>query len=125
MRVEEVLSLKRLIYEGQQLNNCLENKRDSQLKYVMRARQRVSSFWSFTISRADSENNTAQHVLLLEVWHLREGNIVRQAEGQRPRTLPSPEAWHWMVKWCERENIDWTTWNVYSQLSAIYPSEPF
>ncbi|KAH8050941.1 hypothetical protein JL721_11290 [Aureococcus anophagefferens] len=78
VRVEEILSLKRLIYEGNQLDNCLEDRRSSQVKYVMRARQRVSSFWSFTLSDAAGK---LDHVLLLEVWHLRGQNIVRQAEG--------------------------------------------
>ena len=35
VRVEEVLSLKRLIYEGDKLNNCLENKRNSQVKSAL------------------------------------------------------------------------------------------
>lgn len=88
----------------------------------MRARQRVSSFWSFTLS--DPDNSKLEHILLLEVWHLRQGNIVRQAEGPRPRTLPSPEAWYWMKTWCERENIDWTTWDIYSRLTEIVPVDP-
>ncbi|KAH8066946.1 hypothetical protein JL721_7939 [Aureococcus anophagefferens] len=121
VRVEEILSLKRLIYEGNQLDNCLEDRRSSQVKYVMRARQRVSSFWSFTLSDAAGK---LDHVLLLEVWHLRGQNIVRQAEGPRPRTLPSPEAWHWMKVWCEREGVDWQTWDIYSRLEQIYPVEP-
>ena len=121
VRVEEILSLKRLIYEGDQLDNCLEDRRSSQVKYVMRARQRVSSFWSFTLSDAAGK---LDHVLLLEVWHLRGQNIVRQAEGPRPRTLPSPEAWHWMKVWCEREGVDWQTWDIYSRLEQIYPVEP-
>jgi len=120
LRVEEILSLKRLIYEGQQLDNCLEDRRSSQLKYVMRARQRSSSFWSFTLKSKDKLN----HLLLLEVWHLRHGNIVRQAEGPRPRTLPSPEAWHWMRHWCKQNNVDASTWDVYSRLDHIYPCDP-
>mmetsp|Transcript_21872 Transcript_21872/g.65568 ORF Transcript_21872/g.65568 Transcript_21872/m.65568 type:complete len:526 (+) Transcript_21872:224-1801(+) len=121
VRVEEVLSLKRLIYEGQMLDNCLEDRRSSQVKYVLRARQRTSSFWSFTLTNSEG---VAKHVLLLEVWHLRRGHVVRQAEGQRPRTLPSPEAWHWMRHWCDREGVDWTTWDIYSRLEQIYPVEP-
>ena len=88
IRVEEILSFKRLIMEGNKLDNCLEDRRSSQVKYVLRARQRTSSFWSFTI--ADPDGSNLKHVLLLEVWHLRRGNVVRQAEGPRPRTLPSP-----------------------------------
>lgn len=131
LRVEEVLSLKRLIYEGEKLDNCLETKRYSQIKYLTRARQRTSSFWSFTLGPPVGENDKSgwapddvKHILLLEVWHLRDGNIVRQAEGPRPRTLPSPEAWYWMVRWCEQNNVDWTTWNHYSQLYDIIPAEP-
>ena len=122
VRVEEILSLKRLIMEGNKLDNCLENKRGSQIKYVMRARQRTSSFWSFTIAEPDGSD--LKHVLLLEVWHLRRGDIVRQAEGPRPRTLPSPEAWHWMEHWCDREGVDWRAWDVYSRLENIYPVKP-
>ena len=122
IRVEEILSLKRLIMEGNKLDNCLEDRRSSQVKYVLRARQRTSSFWSFTI--ADPDGSNLKHVLLLEVWHLRRGNVVRQAEGPRPRTLPSPEAWHWMEHWCDREGVDWRTWDVYSRLENIYPVEP-
>ena len=88
---------------------------------MLRARQRTSSFWSFTLTNAEG---VAKHVLLLEVWHLRRGHVVRQAEGQRPRTLPSPEAWHWMRHWCDREGVDWTTWDIYSRLEQIYPVEP-
>lgn len=120
LRVEEILSLKRLIYEGVKLDNCLEDRRESQLKYVMRARQRFSSFWSFTLSGDDD----IKHILLLEVWHLHDRNVVRQAEGPRPRTLPSPEAWYWMLVWCEANNVDWTTWDVYSRLPSIRPCEP-
>ena len=121
VRVEEILSLKRLIYEGNKLDNCLEDRRSSQVKYVMRARQRVSSFWSFTLS---DDAKGLQHILLLEVWHLRGQNIVRQAEGPRPRTLPSPEAWHWMKVWCDREGVDWSTWDIYSRLDQIHPVDP-
>lgn len=120
LRIEEILSLKRLIYEGAKLDNCLEDRRESQLKYVMRARQRFSSFWSFTLSGDDD----IKHMLLLEVWHLHDRNVVRQAEGPRPRTLPSPEAWYWMVTWCEANNVDWTTWDVYSRLPSIRPCDP-
>lgn len=113
VQVREVLSLRRLIYEGEQLGNCLENKRSSQLKYVQRARQRVSSFWSLTYSRPGDAK--PHHDLLIEVWHLREeGNIVRQAEGPRPRTIPGPEAWYWMRKWCKANNVDADAWNCYS-----------
>ena len=120
LRVEEILSLKRLIYEGERLDNCLEDRRSSQLKYVLRARQRSSSYWSFTIADGDK----VKHMLLLEVWHLRHGNIVRQAEGPRPRMLPSPEAWYYMQHWCKANNVDWNTWDVYSRLDYIYPCEP-
>ncbi|KAJ8598724.1 hypothetical protein CTAYLR_010217 [Chrysophaeum taylorii] len=123
LRVEEIRSLKRLIYEGTQLDNCLENRRDSQIKYLLRARNRVSSFWSFTIS-GDSDDSMPKHILLLEVWHLHDGNIVRQAEGPRPRTLPSPEAWYWMQVWCEANDVDWTTWGIYSRLDQIRPCDP-
>jgi hypothetical protein len=122
VRVAEVGSLRELIRQGNKLNNCLENRYDSQVKYVMRARQRTSSFWSFTFSYEGDTEPT--HVLLLEVWHLRQGNIVRQAEGPRPRTLPGPEAWYWMVQWCEREGVNWQTWDVYSQVSAPIPKAP-
>ncbi|KAJ1448536.1 hypothetical protein M885DRAFT_623337 [Pelagophyceae sp. CCMP2097] len=122
IRVEEVLSLKRLIYEGKALDNCLEDKYSSQVKYVQRARQRVSSFWSFTATSAT--NPKPQHILLLEVWHLRTGDIVRQAEGPRPRTLPAPEAWYYAGQWCKQNQVDFTTWDHYSQLNAIYPAEP-
>eukprot|EP00277_Geminigera_cryophila_P001363 CAMPEP_0179428606 /NCGR_PEP_ID=MMETSP0799-20121207/14228_1 /TAXON_ID=46947 /ORGANISM="Geminigera cryophila, Strain CCMP2564" /LENGTH=542 /DNA_ID=CAMNT_0021204169 /DNA_START=141 /DNA_END=1769 /DNA_ORIENTATION=- len=122
VRVAEIGSLRELIREGNKLNNCLENRYDSQLKYVMRARQRTSSFWSFTFSYEGDEEPT--HVMLLEIWHLRQGNIVRQAEGPRPRTIPGPEAWYWMVEWCEREGVNWETWDIYSRVGAPVPLAP-
>jgi len=112
IRVAEILSLRRLVYEGQQLGNCLENKYRSQVKYISRARQRVSSFWSLT-KQVDGEK-TPQHLCLIEVWHLRSGNIIRQAEGPRPRTIPGPEAWYWLSTWCGREEVDLSTWDCYS-----------
>lgn len=130
VRIAEISSLRRLIMEGQKLNNCLENKRDSQLKYVLRARQRVSSFWSFTFTYDDEEEASGggggepQHVLLAEVWHLRQGNVIRQAEGPRPRTLPGPEAWYWLGVWCERENVNRDTWDIYSRVIAPIPPPP-
>ena len=126
IRVAEIGSLRRLILEGKQLNNCLETRYDSQVKYVMRARQRSSSFWSFTLTY-DSDDDDAQeptYMLLAEVWHLRQGNVIRQAEGPRPRTLPGPEAWYWLGKWCEREGIDLDTWDVYSRVEAPLPKPP-
>ena len=126
MRVAEVGSLRRLIREGRELNNCLEGRYDSQLKYVMRARQRSSSFWSFTITYDDEEaaGKEPVYMLLAEVWHLRQGNIIRQAEGPRPRTLPGPEAWYWLEQWCEREGVDCSTWDVYSRVIAPIPPPP-
>ncbi|CAK0790416.1 unnamed protein product, partial [Prorocentrum cordatum] len=47
------LSLDRLIYEGKQLGNCLEGNFLSQAKYVSRARDQSSSFWSMTVLRKD------------------------------------------------------------------------
>ncbi len=121
--ITEISSLRRLIYEGKQLNNCLETKFDSQVKYVMRARQRVSSFWSLTFTYPDEREPV--YALLAEVWHLREGNIIRQAEGPRPRTLPGPEAWYWLDQWCTREDINLETWDVYSRVQApIIPPPP-
>ena len=122
VRVAEIGSLGELIREGNRLNNCLENRYDSQVKYVMRQRQRTSSFWSFTFTYAGAVEPT--HVLLLEIWHLRQGHIVRQAEGPRPRTLPGPEAWYWMVKWCESQGVQWETWDVYSRVTAPIPKAP-
>jgi len=112
IRVAEILSLRRLVYEGQQLGNCLENKYRSQVKYISRARQRVSSFWSLT--KQSEDDASPQHLCLIEVWHLRGGNIIRQAEGPRPRTIPGPEAWYWLEVWCEREGVDLSTWDCYS-----------
>ena len=114
IRVEEILSLKRLIMEGNKLDNCLEDRRSSQVKYVLRARQRTSSFWSFTI--ADPDGSNLKHVLLLEVWHLRRGNVVRAGGGSRG--VASPNAWHWMEHWCDREGVDWRTWDVRSRLAC-------
>eukprot|EP00967_Tisochrysis_lutea_P112641 scaffold178174_cov30-Tisochrysis_lutea.AAC.2 len=88
----------------------------------MRARRRISSFWSFTFTYDDSEAPT--HVLLAEIWHTRQGNIIRQAEGPRPRTLPGPEAWYWLNEWCEREGVDCSTWDIYSQVMCPIPSPP-
>lgn len=122
VRVSEIGSLRRLIYEGQQLNNCLQDRLDSQLKYVQRARQRVSSFWSFTLSYEGEAEPT--YILLAEVWHLRSGNEIRQAEGPRPRTLPGPEAWYWLSRWCEQEGVDLSTWDVYSRVRAPIPRPP-
>ena len=65
VRILEIDSLKRLVFEGQQLGNCLENKLHSQVKYVSRARQRISSFWSMTLLRADG---TLDYECLIEVW---------------------------------------------------------
>ena len=41
-------------------------------------------------------------------------NEIRQAEGPRPATIPSAEAWYWMDRWCEQEGIDLSTWDCYS-----------
>lgn len=89
LKVEEIRSLKRLIHEGKMLGNCLENRYSSQVKYVMRIRQRSSSYWSMTAVR---ECGRVDFLGLLEVWHLEGGkNIVHQFEGPRPRTLPLAE----------------------------------
>lgn len=142
VRVQEIDSLARLVFEGEQLGNCLENKYSSQVKYVTRARQRAASFWSLTVQRetpsttpadspADSPEDDGaddgavdgagpcalgpvEYCCLVEVWHLRRGNVVHQAEGPRPRTLPSPEAWYWLAQWCKQENLDLTEWECYS-----------
>jgi hypothetical protein len=45
---------------------------------------------------------------------MRDENIIRQAEGPHPRTIPTPEAWYWMDKWCKAEGIDLSTWDCYS-----------
>ena len=64
---------------------------------------------------AEASTTTGEHDLcLLEVWHTARGNEIRQAEGPRPRTIPGPEAWYWMGRWCEREGIDLSTWDCYS-----------
>ena len=96
VRVAEILSLRRLFYEGEQLDNCLEDSRRSQVKYLSRARARVSSFWSLT---KQLPGGKVEHLCLIEVWHVADGNIVRQAEGPRPRTIPGGEAWYWMEQW--------------------------
>ena len=112
IRVAEILSFRRLEYEGEQLWNCLEDSRRSQAKYLSRARARVSSFWSLTKQR---EGAPVQHLCLIEVWHMGGGrNEIRQAEGPRPRTIPSAEAWYWMERWCDREGVDLSTWDCYS-----------
>ena len=59
-----------------------------------------------------------------QVWHLRRGNIIRQAEGPRPRTLPGPEAWYWLERWCAREKVDLSTWDIYSRVSCPIPPPP-
>ena len=111
VRIAEILSLRRLYYEGQQLDNCLEGSRRSQGKYLSRARARVSSFWSLT---RQHEGEPVKHLCLIEVWHTAYGNEIRQAEGPHPRTIPSPEAWYWLQRWCEREEVDLSTWDCYS-----------
>jgi hypothetical protein len=122
VRIAEVRSLKRLVYEGRQLGNCLEDKYESQLKYIQRARQRVSSFWSLTYLRPGEA--APEHKCLLEVWHLREGDIVRQAEGPRPRTIPSADAFYWLNLWCDANGVDLGTWDCYSRLETpINPDE--
>ena len=70
------------------------------------------------------EEQEPVYFLLAEVWHLRQGNIIRQAEGPRPRTLPGPEAWYWLDKWCRREGVDLSTWDVYSRVSAPIEKPP-
>ena len=37
-----------------------------------------------------------------------------KAEGPRPRTIPGPEAWYWLDRWCRREGVDLSTWDCYS-----------
>ena len=54
------------------------------------------------------------HLCLIEVWHLKDTNVVRQAEGPRPRTIPSAEAWYWIEQWCESQGVDLSTWDCYS-----------
>jgi hypothetical protein len=138
VRVQEIDSLRRLVFEGEQLGNCLENKYSSQVKYVTRARQRAASFWSLTVQRetlpagaaeavaegAEGEDGSGagppctlgpvEYMCLVEIWHLRRGNVVHQAEGPRPRTIPSPEAWYWLSQWCKQENLDLAEWECYS-----------
>lgn len=111
VRIAEILSLRRLFYEGQQLDNCLEDSRRSQGKYLSRARARVSSFWSLT---RQHDGEPVKHLCLIEVWHTAYGNEIRQAEGPHPRTIPSAEAWYWLQRWCEREDVDLSTWDCYS-----------
>ena len=83
----------------------------SQSKYLSRARSRVSSFWSLT---KQLPGEPVKHLCLIEVWHMRDGNEIRQAEGPRPRTIPSGEAWYWLEVWCKREGVDLSTWDCYS-----------
>ena len=111
VRILEIDSLKRLVFEGQMLGNCLEGRLHSQVKYVSRVRQRSSSYWSMTILR---EDGTLDYECLVEVWHLRRGNVIHQAEGPRPRTIPTPEAWYWLSAWCDEQNLDLSNWNCYS-----------
>ena len=118
----EIRSLRRLLYEGRALNNCLQNKVDSQVKYISRARQRVSSFWSLTYARP--AEGAIVHRCLVEVWHLREGDVVRQAEGPRPRTIPSADAFYWVSRWCEANDVNLGTWDCYSRVEVpIAPDE--
>ena len=56
-------------------------RRDSQAKYLTRARSRVSSFWSLT---RQEEGGPVKHLCLLEVWHMNYGNEIRL-------TLTSPQ----------------------------------
>lgn len=133
VRMQEISSLRRLIFEGEQLGNCLRDRYSSQVKYVSRARQRASSYWSLTLQRERSPEEAAaaaaksngsnaatstlgpvEYMCLVEIWHLRRGNVVHQAEGPRPRTIPSPEAWYWLDQWCKQENLDLTEWECYS-----------
>lgn len=111
VRIAEILSLRRLIYEGAQLGNCLEDRYSSQVKYLSRVRARSSSFWSMTFVRRDGR---VDHECLIEVWHRRQGHLVHQAEGPRPRTIPSPEAWYWLELWCAHQNLDLDEWECYS-----------
>ena len=55
-----------------------------------------------------------EYLCLVEVWHLRRGNVVHQAEGPRPRTIPTPEAWYWLGEWCKQERLDLSEWECYS-----------
>ena len=70
------------------------------------------------------EGEAPAYLCLAEVWHLRSGNIIRQAEGPRPRTLPGPEAWYWLDKWCAQEGVSLETWDVYSRVEAPIPPPP-
>ena len=85
-------------------------RRRSQVKYVSRVRQRVSSFWSMTFVIGGE----VHFQCLVEIWHLRRGSIVHQAEGPRPRTIPTAMAWYFLEQWCEREGLDLTSWDCYS-----------
>ena len=60
------------------------------------------------------EGGPVEYLCLVEVWHTSGGNEIRQAEGPRPRTIPGPEAWYWLNRWCSREGIDLSTWDCYS-----------
>ena len=60
----------KLQFVEKRLNNCLENRYDSQVKYVMRARQRTSSFWSFTFTYDDEPDAKPIFAMLAEVCHL-------------------------------------------------------
>ena len=60
------------------------------------------------------EGSLPEYLCLVEVWHLRRGNVVHQAEGPRPRTIPTPEAWYWLGEWCKQERLDLNEWECYS-----------
>mmetsp|Transcript_117740 Transcript_117740/g.375323 ORF Transcript_117740/g.375323 Transcript_117740/m.375323 type:complete len:196 (+) Transcript_117740:379-966(+) len=111
VRISEILSWDRLKYEGVKLGNCLKDDVFSQLKYASRVSDQSSSFWSMTILR---EDGAVEHLCLIEVWHLDRGNIIHQAEGVRPRTIPTAEAWYWLVRWCEAEGLDLREWDCYA-----------
>lgn len=70
---------------------------------------------SLVVLRGGRSAHHPCHVLYCEqVWHMRYGNEIRQAEGPRPRTIPSAEAWYWLDVWCQREGVDLSSWDCYS-----------
>ena len=69
---------------------------------------------TLTLTMKQEKGEPVEYLCLVEVWHTAGGNEIRQAEGPRPRTIPGPEAWYWLDRWCSREGVDLSTWDCYS-----------
>jgi len=107
--VEELLSAESLLTVGEAMRNCLRTGRGL-AKYCHRARSRSSSFWAVSARRGGGARETAEYMLIFEVWN--QSRIVHQAEGPGS-SFPSDVPLGYMQMWAEEQQVEWSTWEVW------------